>query len=240
MATNFYFNKSSIDEQRLLEDLTIESIKINGIDAYYLPRTLFNVDHIFEEDVLSSFKRGYFVEMYPKNVQGFGGEKDILSKFGVEIREQITFVMAKRRYQEEIGQYEGRVNRPLEGDLILFPINNGLYEIKFVDHDVPFYQLHNRYVYELKCEKFEYSSERLETGIESVDRIQDKYSLVNVDSIELTTEDGYTLATEGNELIIINRTEIEKYDTGAQNTIFQNESVGIIDFSETNPWGEII
>jgi len=103
VATSFYFNKAAVSEQRLLEDLTIESIKINGIDTYYLPRTLFNKDQIFKEDVLSIFKRGYFVEMYPKNVQGFAGEKDILTKFGVEIREQITFVMAKRRYEDEIG-----------------------------------------------------------------------------------------------------------------------------------------
>jgi len=241
MATSFYFNKAATAEQRLLEDLTIESIKIHGIDAYYLPRTLFNQDQIFEEDVLSVFKRGFLIEMYPKNVQGFGGEKDLLSKFGVEIREQITFVVARRRYEEEIGDsYMERPNRPIEGDLIYFPINNGLYEIKFVDHDMPFYQISNRYVYELKCEKFEYSSERIDTGIAEIDEIEDKYTLVNVGVYEVTTEDGQNLYTETNDFIIMDRDDIQDFDSGAQNTTFQNASDGIINFDETNPFGERI
>lgn len=238
MATSFYFNKSAVSEQRLLEDLTIESIKINGIDTYYLPRTLFNKDQIFKEDVLSIFKRGYFVEMYPKNVQGFAGEKDILTKFGVEIREQITFVMAKRRYEDEIGVNEDRVNRPLEGDLIYLPINDGLYEIKFVDHDLPFYQLSNRYVYELKCEKFEYSSERLDTGIQQIDSIEDRFTLDDVGVYELVTEEGALLYTETADMLILERIDIEDQDPGAQNSQFQLESDSIIDFSDKNPFSE--
>ncbi len=238
MATSFYFNKAAVSEQRLLEDLTIESIKINGIDTYYLPRTLFNKDQIFKEDVLSIFKRGYFVEMYPKNVQGFAGEKDILTKFGVEIREQITFVMAKRRYEDEIGDYEDRVNRPLEGDLIYLPINDGLYEIKFVDHDLPFYELSNRYVYELKCEKFEYSSERIDTGIEQLDSIEDRFTLDDVGVYELVTEEGALLYTEAADMLILERIDIEDQDPGAQNSQFQLESDGIIDFTDKNPFSE--
>ena len=240
MATSFYFQKNAFSEQRLLEDLTIESIKINGIDAYYMPRTLFNKDQIFKEDVLSTFKRGYFIEMYPKNIQGFGGEKDILTKFGVEIREQITFVMAKRRYEDEVGDYEDRVNRPLEGDLIYFPINDGLYEIKFVDHDLPFYELSNRYVYELKCEKFEYSSERLDTGIEAIDSIEDRFTLDDVGVYELLDENGNILQTEAAEDIILERIDIEDQDPGAQNTQFQSSSDGIIDFTDRNPFSERI
>ena len=240
MATSFYFQKNAFSEQRLLEDLTIESIKINGIDAYYMPRTLFNKDQIFKEDVLSTFKRGYFIEMYPKNIQGFGGEKDILTKFGVEIREQITFVMSKRRYEDEVGDYEDRVNRPLEGDLIYFPINDGLYEIKFVDHDLPFYELSNRYVYELKCEKFEYSSERLDTGIEAIDSIEDRFTLDDVGVYELLDENGNILQTEAAEDIILERIDIEDQDPGAQNTQFQSSSDGIIDFTDRNPFSERI
>lgn len=240
MATSFYFQKNAFSEQRLLEDLTIESIKINGIDAYYMPRTLFNKDQIFKEDVLSTFKRGYFIEMYPKNIQGFGGEKDILTKFGVEIREQITFVMSKRRYEDEVGDYEDRVNRPLEGDLIYFPINDGLYEIKFVDHDLPFYELSNRYVYELKCEKFEYSSERLDTGIEAIDSIEDRFTLDDVGVYELLDENGNILQTEAVEDIILERIDIEDQDPGAQNTQFQSSSDGIIDFTDRNPFSERI
>ena len=240
MATSFYFNKAAVSEQRLLEDLTIESIKINGIDAYYMPRTLFNKDQIFKEDVLSTFKRGYFIEMYPKNVQGFGGEKDILTKFGVEIREQITFVMSRRRYEDEVGDYESRVNRPLEGDLIYFPINDGLYEVKFVDHDLPFYQLSNRHVYELKCEKFEYSVERLDTGIEAIDDIETRFTLDDVGVYELVTEAEVVLTTQAGDNIILERIDIEQQDPGAQNTQFQIESDGIFDFSDKNPFGERI
>lgn len=240
MATSFYFNKAATSEQRLLEDLTIESIKINGIDAYYIPRTLFNKDQIFKEDVLSTFKRGYFIEMYPKNIQGFGGEKDILTKFGVEIREQITFVMSRRRYEDEVGDYENRVNRPLEGDLIYFPINDGLYEVKFVDHDLPFYELSNRYVYELKCEKFEYSSERLDTGIEAIDSIEDRFTLDDVGVYELLLENGDILQTEAAEDIILERIDIEDQDPGAQNTQFQTASDGIINFTDRNPFSERI
>lgn len=205
-----------------------------------MPRTLFNKDQIFKEDVLSTFKRGYFIEMYPKNIQGFGGEKDILTKFGVEIREQITFVMSKRRYEDEVGDYEDRVNRPLEGDLIYFPINDGLYEIKFVDHDLPFYELSNRYVYELKCEKFEYSSERLDTGIEAIDSIEDRFTLDDVGVYELLDENGNILQTEAVEDIILERIDIEDQDPGAQNTQFQSSSDGIIDFTDRNPFSERI
>lgn len=237
MATSFYFNKGNQFEQDLLENLAIEMIKINGLDAYYLPRTLFNQDQIFEEDVLSTFKRGYFIEMYLKNATGFGGEKDILSKFGIEVREQVTFVIAKRRFEDEIGAYEDRV-RPLEGDLIYFPINKGLFEIKFVDHDQPFYQISSRYVYELKCEKFEYSAERLDTGVQDIDAIQDKYSLDDIGISALTTEFGNRIVTEANEVLILDQVFVEERDGGAQNTELQRGANVIIDFSEKNPFGE--
>lgn len=179
--------------------------------------------------------------MYPKNVQGFGGEKDILTKFGVEVREQITFVVARRRYEEEVGAREvSRVDRPLEGDLIYLPVNDGLYEIKFVDHDIPFYQISGRYVYELRCEKFEYTSERINTGIEALDSIEDRFSLDNVGVYELISENSEIIQTEVNEDIIIERISIEEKDPGAQNTIFQTESTGIIDFTDKNPFGDRI
>jgi len=239
MATSFYFNKANRFEQDLLENLAIEMIKINGLDAYYLPRTLFNQDEIFEEDVLSTFNRGYFIEMYVKNVTGFSGEKEILTKFGIEVREQVTFVIAKRRFEDEIGAYEDRT-RPLEGDLIFFPINNGLFEIKFVDHDQPFYQISGRYVYELKCEKFEYSSERIDTGIAAVDDIEERFSLDGVGYASgLITEFGEGLLTEASESIIIMRESIQDKDKGAQNVEFQLGGDDIIDFTEKNPFGDV-
>lgn len=237
MATSIYFQKSNQYEQALLDDLTVEIIKINGIDVYYLPRTLFNQDQIFEESVLSSFNRGHLIEMYVKSVDGFNGEKDILSKYGVEIREQITFVVSRRRYEEEIGPTTSKI-RPLEGDLIYLPINKGLYEIKFVEHDQPFYQLGNRYVYELKCEKFEYSSEKLDTGIEAIDSIETKFTLDTTGSIEIQTEGGTDLIAEnGDNLVTITKT-IESQEPGAQNEQLKVDSNVFINFSEKNPFSE--
>ena len=216
MAVSRYFNKSYYGEQNVLEDLAIESIKINGIDGYYLPRTLISVDQIFTEDDLSIFKRGHLIEMYPKNTQGFGGEKEILSKFGVEIREQITFVVSKRRFQEEIGDayIDTKPNRPLEGDIIYFPINRSIYEVKFVDHDIPFYEILKNYVYELKCEKYEYSSERITTGIPEIDDVTTDITLISANTA--TTQ-----------------------DSGAQNAVIQNGSDGLINFDEKNPFGDV-
>jgi len=238
MTSSFYFNKSSAAEQALLESLAIEMIKVNGLDAYYLPRTLFNQDQIFEEDVLSTFNRGYFIEMFLLNVNGFDGEREILSKFGVEIREQVTFVIAKRRFEDEIGAYSDRI-RPLEGDLIFFPITSGLFEIKFATDDMPFYQISGRYVYQLKCEKFEYSSERIDTGITVIDDIEAQYSLTNTGPVNISTEFYSDLATESNDILILTGDDIEDRDVSAQNTTFRTESIGIIDFSEDNPFGDI-
>lgn len=241
MATSRYFNKSYYGEQNVLEDLAIESIKINGIDGYYLPRTLISVDAIFTEDDLSIFERGYLIEMYPKNTQGFGGEKEILSKFGVEIREQITFVVSKRRYQEEIGQnYNSKPNRPLEGDLIYFPVNRSLYEVKFVDHDVPFYEILKNYVFELKCEKYEFSSERFETGIPDLDNTTTGYELTMDNDNNILDEDGIlNITTEsGNDLNVENN-KPKTRDKGSQNDILQNESDGLINFDEKNPFGNV-
>lgn len=237
MATSLYFQKNRFSEQRLLEDLTIESIKINGIDAYYLPRTLFNQDQIFEEDILSTFNRGYFIEMYVKEVEGFSGEKELLSKFGVEVRERVTFALARRRFEDEIGVYESRT-RPLEGDLIYFPINGGLYEIKFVDHDIPFYQISERFVYELRCEKFEYSSERIDTGISEIDKIEDDYSLSNTGTVELLTDSYNVITTAIGEPIILSYTSLEDVDPGSQNEELQIGSDAILDFTESNPFGD--
>lgn len=178
-ATNLYFNNfSNIGEQNLIEDLIIESIKIYGIECYYMPRTLVAEDSIFGEDPLSTFQQAYNIEMYIKSVEGFEGEGDFLSKFNIEIRDEITFVVSRRRFSEEISleqstpvdadQGEGR---PMEGDLIFFPLNGKIFEVKFVEHESVFYQLGELQTYELRCELFEYSHEDIEVGIDSIDAI---------------------------------------------------------------------
>lgn len=239
MATSFYFSKNIDSEQELLENLAIEAIKINGVDVYYLPRTLFNTDQIFKEDVLSTFNKGYFVEVYVKNIEGFAGEREILSKFGLEIRQQVTFVMARRRFDEEIG-FQTNKSRPLEGDLIYFPISGGLFEIKFVEHQKPFYQLSERYVYELKCEKMEYSSERFDTGIPDVDKIETDFTMDDAAVIELATNDNNLIGTEAGDMIVIEYVDIQTQDPGAQNQEFQDEGETFINFTDTNPFSERI
>lgn len=239
MATSFYFSKSNEFEQELLENLAIESIKVNGVDIYYLPRTLFDTDQIFKEDVLSTFNKGYMIEVYVKNIEGFAGEREILTKFGIESRQQVTFVIARRRFDEEIGFQTGKT-RPLEGDLIFFPVSKGLFEIKFVDHQKPFYQLSERYVYELKCEKIEYSSERLNTGIPQVDNVETEFSLDRAAIVELSTNDNNSIITESGDYIVLESFDIQSQDGGAQNQEFQDEGETFINFTDRNPFSERI
>lgn len=239
MATSFYFSKNNEFEQELLENLAIESIKINGVDVYYLPRSLFDTDQIFKEDVLSTFNKGYFIEVYVKNIEGFAGEREILTKFGLESRQQVTFVIARRRFDEEIGFQTGK-SRPFEGDLVFFPVTQGLFEIKYVDHQKPFYQLSDRYVYELKCEKVEYSSERLNTGIPQVDNVETEFTLDRAAVLELFTNDNNAITTESGDFITLEHINLRDQDGGAQNQEFQQEGEAFINFTDKNPFSERI
>jgi len=165
MSTSVFFNNfQASQEQLLIEDLVLESIRIYGIDLYYLPRTQTAFDSLYGEDTLSVFSRYYFVDMYIKNVDGFDGDGDFISKFGLEIRDRITLTISRRVFNDEIGNLEN-IQRPQEGDLIFFPLNNKIFEIKFVEHLDPFFQIGKFYVYNLQCEMFQYSSEVVDTGI---------------------------------------------------------------------------
>lgn len=171
MATNFYFNNfNNSQEQLLIESLIIESIKIYGHDLFYLPRTEVAKDSLYLQDDLSSFNAAYNIEMYVKNVEGFGGEGDLFSRFGVEIRDQVTFVVAQSVFNEEI-QSQTSLIRPREGDLLFLPLNGKVFQIKFVEHEAVFYQMGSLQTYELTCELYEYSGERLNTGIDIIDNI---------------------------------------------------------------------
>ena len=246
MPTNFYFQSGSgqgtTNEQRLVEDLIIESLKIYGHDTYYLPRTLVNKDTIFDEDELSKFTQAYPVEMYLDNVNGYEGQGDIFTRFGLEVRDQATFVMAKRRWEDMVQTSGGtftQVARPSEGDLIYFEKTKSLFEIKYVDFQNPFYQLNQIYVYRLVCELFEYSSEDLDTGIATIDAIETSYSQDMLE-YQITQEDGTLILNERNGSIIK-----EEYSAGksepVDNADFDNLVTleGILDFSEKNPFGEI-
>lgn len=283
MSTNRYFNHFSYArEQDLVEDLIIESTKIYGHDVKYLPRTIVDRDDLYGEDRLSTFNAAAEVEVYIKNVDAFEGEGTILSRFGLEMRDEITFTIARKRWNQirqeklltEIGYnllqetantnqpsrqflstpaqtfgflleegtgdgYQITSERPMEGDLIYFPMVDKLFEIKFVEHEEIFYQTGRLQTYDLRCELFEYSSERIDTGDAVIDAIEDNYSndllfyqfTLEDDSGVLLTEDGDTLLQEST----LNTT-----DSQANNSVFRSEILAddILDFSESNPWGE--
>jgi hypothetical protein len=165
------FFKDSNREQDLVEQLTVETIKSMGRDMVYIPRTLVNKDDLFGEDSISKFDDGYPVEMYVQSVDGFEGEGDILSTFGIQIKDKINLVVSKRRFEESVGVYAD-ITRPKEGDLIFFPLSNTLFEINFVEHENPFYQLGKLYTYLLSCEVFTYSQEDIDTGFSNIDKIE--------------------------------------------------------------------
>ena len=191
---NLYFSAGARSEQNLYEDLIIESIKIYGQDLYYLPRDLVNVDPVFREDPVSKFNSNYLLEMYVDNIDGFDGEGDLFTKFGVEIRDQVTFTVAKRRWQQTVMRYDNEITgtRPFEGDLVFTPFSKKLFQIMHVEHEQPFYQLNNLPVFKLQCELFEYNDEDIDVSNDDITQLE-------VDAgfrYDLTLTQGITAATK--------------------------------------------
>jgi hypothetical protein len=184
MATNSYFrNFDARNEQELLHSLVTESIQVYGHDVSYIPRTLINEDTILGEDSISEFKDAHSIEMYIKSVDGFEGEGDLISKFGLEVRDQIVFSLARRAWEGlDIG------TRPKEGDLIYFPLTSKLFQITFVEHETPFYQNGALPTFDLTCELFTYSDEALDTGIDDIDVVERQQSFVR--TFELSSVSG--------------------------------------------------
>jgi hypothetical protein len=245
--TNFYFQSGltsgTTNEQRLIEDLIIESLKIYGHDIYYLPRTLVNKDSVFDEATLSQFTQAYPLEMYFDNIDGFEGQADLFTKFGIEIRDQATFVLSKRRWEQMVDTSGGVFSleaRPAEGDLLFFPLTGSLFEIKLVEFQNPFYQLSKINVFKMQCELFEYSSEVIQTGIAAIDAI---YTDNNIDMFlyQFLLEDGTLLLQEDGESLILEDYAVTKATASTDNDDFynENEADDILDFSEINPFGEI-
>ena len=168
MPRNVYFSQAVRSEQNLYEDLIVESLKIYGQDVYYIPRTLVNRDTILNEDPASKFDDAYLMEAYIENVDGFEGAGDLYSKFGLEIRDEATFVISRKSWNFAVGLHENK-SKPSEGDLIFLPMTNSFFEISFVEDDSPFFQLSNLPVYKLTCSLFEYADEDFETGIDEID-----------------------------------------------------------------------
>jgi hypothetical protein len=219
MATNVFFqNYDYRNTQELIDDLVIESIQIFGLDTYYLTRSLQSVDEILNEDDLSIFNAAYQFEVYVKSVDGFQGEGDFLSKFGLQIRDSAVFTVAIRTFERFVTRLDTTKIRPNEGDLIYLPLNKKFFKIVHVEHESVFYQSGALQVFDLKCELFEYSNERFQTGIEEVDTHYDHLKTDKVATLE---------------------TLFEK-DPIAKNIFFEEEGNDIIDFSEVDPFSEII
>ncbi len=169
MAVNPYFYNYG-NEQNLVEDMTIEIIKATGQDCLYVPRQYLNIDKIFGENPASSFTKTYTLEMYLQSYKGFEGT-DIISQFGIEIKDKVTLVFARKRFSEEITLNDITITRPREGDLIYFPASKSLFEINFVEHENPFYPLGKLYSYYITAELFTYSYEKISTNISYIDSV---------------------------------------------------------------------
>jgi hypothetical protein len=288
MATSVYFNNyNSAPEQRLVEDLMLETIKLNGVDCYYIPNINEAArDLLYGEDPLKKFTSAYPLELYITNVDGYEGEREFFSKFGLEIRNNMSVIVAKRTFARWVPQ--DRYVRPREGDLIYIPFfsqTGEMYEIKYVNYSEAFYVLGNKfpYFYKLELEKFKYSQETIDVGIPSIDDIitDEAYTLslvvntvagsgnfivgervvannahgtvtywdktegiLKVTDIIGTFSNNTSVVGNTSNAIFTTRTtpdvlldpqEREMYD----NKIIQKEANIIMDFSESNPFGDI-
>lgn len=296
-TTNVYFSHGTRNEQYLVEDLIIESLRMYGNEVMYIPRTLVSKDNILGEDRLSEFKSAFPIEMYFENVDSFGGQGAFIQKFGLMVEQSATLVVARRRWEQFVGRYGATTvpNRPNEGDLIYFPLSKGLFEIKFVQHQDPFYQLGKLYVYKLQVELFQYSSEAIDTGIAAIDTFESLKTFNTnttrnphgtITKVTMTGNgSGYTEATAtvvsssgygavltpviqngsitsiniektgsgyqsapvisivgdgvGAEAICEIAINIDKSDSFGDNNTFKEEASTILNFDESNPFGEI-
>ena len=290
MAVNSAFHTSNlhslVTERSLYQNLVKEAIQIYGHDVYYVNRETVALDNVLGEDALSKYTNAEPIEMYVEDGAGFGGDKEIISQFGLENRNEITFVVSKERFQEmdsQINLEEGGgsialesgtidqtgnssnlssftgnfyilqdtattdADRPQEGDLVYHPVFEKMFEINFVDHDEPFYQLDNNPVYKLRCKQFEYASEVIDTGIATIDAIEGDLSTdARQFQITLENEVGSILlenaADTGIDSYIITEDYIVgDYDTDktSQNELFDQLDDTVLDFSESNPFGDV-
>jgi hypothetical protein len=237
MATNFFFNNfQASQEQLLIENLIIETIKIYGEDMYYLPRKLNKYDSIYGADDQSSYEQAYPIEMYIKSVDGFSGDGAFMSKFGIEIRDRVVFSVAQRIFTEEVSTSTTQV-RPNEGDIIFFPLNGKCFQITYVNKYEMFYQLGALQTWEMTCELFEYSNEIFNTGIPEIDKIQKQLS-TNILDYAIRDENSDFILTEDEDYIVLENSMYNEYLAAADNDEIQNESDDLIDWSVYDPFSE--
>jgi len=196
MARNTYFSQGSVGEKDLYEDMVVEALGIYGQDVYYIPRDIISSDDIINETIESKFTDSYLVEMYIENTDGFDGDSDLLGKFGLEIRDQVSLIVARRSFSRATRGSD--MVRPKEGDLIYIPLSKSLFELKFVEHEQPFYQLNNLVVYKLQCELFEYRGEDIDTGLGLIDDVQTIHEATTSIGITYTSTTKFEIGEEVN------------------------------------------
>ena len=227
MATNVFFrNYDNFNEQQLIDDLVIESIKMYGVDVLYVKRSIGSRDSVFNEDDTPIYDEVFESESYVKNVDGFEGEGNFLSKFGLQIRDQVTFSVANRTFERFVTRENNDIVRPREGDLIFFPLNSKMYEIKNVEHESVFYQSGALQVFDIVCELIEYSNQIFRTGRDNVDAYFD----------DIIT-DTYTNVGANNASTLVG---LANTDPIARNLFYEREGDSIIDFTEIDPFSEVI
>ncbi|NBP55563.1 hypothetical protein EBU71_03300 [bacterium] len=177
MALNPFFLQGSPNEQRLVQELINEQLKIYGVEVIYIPRKFVRKETILREISSSKFDDNFTIEAYVNNYDGYTGQGDILTKFGMSLKDEVSLIISKERFEDFISPFMdaitdeeiGLASRPKEGDIIYFPLGQRIFEVKFVEHENPFYQLGKLYVYELRCELFEYEDEVIDTSIDEID-----------------------------------------------------------------------
>ena len=266
MARNRFFNQYSPikSEQSLIRSLVVESIKIYGVDAYYMPRTHVNLDKLYNEDGAVIYDDALEMEMFIKSYDGFMGQEDFISKFGLQIDESITFVVAQKRFIESLkplmmneygynvlledGSYflaeqgydYSEILRPREGDLIWIPMLGYMYEIKFTENIENFFQLGDLYTFEMRCDRYEYSSERIDTDVAEIDAIEEQYSLSTTNVEKSLLEDDTLLLLEDGDYVIDESNIVLASEVSADNIFIGQKIItdDILDFSEKNTFAD--
>lgn len=220
---NVYFdNFTDFAEQSLIDELCAESISIYGHTVYYIPRELINKDLVFNEDSLSRYKDAIELDMYIRSFDSFQGDGTFLSRFNLEVRDQITFTVARSTFRSEVGTRRSEIQRPREGDLIYSTMIKRFFVIKFVNNQAIFYQLGDLQVWDVVCDTWEYSNEVFDTGNSEIDSINDNYSFATNEPDPPITDEKYK----------------EVLGPFQQNDVFQAEGEPIIDWSEQDPFSE--
>lgn len=237
MAKNPYFDSwNDPSEQDMYDGLIQESIEIYGETMYYCPRRRRSFDQIYTEDDQNYFDKAYSTTFYIKNVEGFEGDGNFMSKFGLEIRDQITLACSNTIFSQDVAVFENGMVRPREGDVIYFPLNDKMFEIVFVQKFSLFYPMGVAPTYDLTCQLYEYTGSQFTTGIPEIDKVNALSE--NVYDNALLTEDGYAFLTENGDTLLTEDYDEQSIDPMDIDVPIQREADQVLDFTETDPYSE--